>query len=126
MRSRWAKQDLAVDLAGTGLVATWVVGDLHVRDAREVAAQGRSELSLHALRVVDVVLDEEVVRAHLAGDRERLGGAAQVEAGDVPGVDRLDQELDARLLELACGEAQDADGGRARELVAHALRRQSP
>ena len=117
------EQEAVVDLAGARLVAARVVGELHVRDARQVLLQRRGQLAFHALRVVDVVLHVRVVGADLVEDRQRLRRAAQVEAGDVEGVDRLDQQPDARLLQLGRGVAQVGDEGAAQRRVARAERR---
>ena len=88
-----------------------------------------ARLALHALHVVDVVLHVEVVRADLLDDVERLRRAVQVEAGDVVGVDRLDQQAEAAS-SLACGEQvvdqvartclgrRPGDAGQAVELLA--------
>jgi hypothetical protein len=59
--------------------------------------------------VVDVVLQEEIVRADPVDDAERLFGGVQEEAGDVPGVDRFDQQADARRLQLFCREGEIFD-----------------
>jgi hypothetical protein len=58
-----------------------------VGDARQVLLEGGRQLSLHSLCVIDVVLEEGVPGADLVQDGEGLGGAAQVEARDVEGVD---------------------------------------
>ncbi|MCK9987729.1 MAG: hypothetical protein AzoDbin1_04201, partial [Azoarcus sp.] len=44
------------------------------------------------------LVDEEVVRADRFEDLRRLRRAIQIEAGDVVGVDRLDEQADARRL----------------------------
>ena len=72
---------------------------------------GLVEVALHYLHVVDVVLQAEVVGADLLEDRERVPGLAQVEAGDVSGVDRLSDELYPLFAELVRGEAQVAHEG---------------
>ena len=80
-------------------------------DARQVLLQGRCELAFGALRVIDVVLHEGVVGADLVEDGDGLIGPVQVEAGDVIGVDRLDQQAQVVLLQLAGGKAQVLDEG---------------
>ena len=50
-----------VDLARARLVAPRIVGELHMPDACQVLGKRRRELAFHALGVVDVVLNEQVV-----------------------------------------------------------------
>src|SRR6516162_9932715 len=69
------KKKRVVDLSGPWLVASRIVRDLDMPDARQVLLQGRGELSLHPLRVVDVVLEEGVVGANRVEDAERLVSA---------------------------------------------------
>jgi hypothetical protein len=47
--------------------------------------------------VVDVVLDEEIVRTDIGDDLSGLFGAIEEEAGNVDRIDRLDQQPDALL-----------------------------
>ena len=54
--------------------------------------------------------------------RQRLVGAGEEEAGDVEGVDRLDQQPDAGLLQRGCREAQVGDQRRVRMLMRDARR----
>jgi hypothetical protein len=56
-----AEQEGVVDLARARLVAAGVVGQLDVGDARQVLLHGGGQLAFHALHVVDVVLQEQVV-----------------------------------------------------------------
>ena len=56
------EQEGVVDFAGAGLVATGVVGDLHVRDARQVGLDGRAQIALHDLHVINVVLQVQIRR----------------------------------------------------------------
>src|SRR5215218_8371578 len=86
-----------VDLARAGLVAPGVVGDLDVGDPVLQPPEGVDEIALHDLRVVEVVLEVEVVRADLVHDLGRLRRPVEIEARDVAGVDRLDQEPDPGL-----------------------------
>ena len=55
------EDEAVVDLAGAGLVAARIVGDLDVRDAVLEPLVGRHQVTLHHLHVVDVVLDVEIV-----------------------------------------------------------------
>src|SRR3569623_1775597 len=53
------EEERVIDLARARFAAARVVGDLHVRDAVEVTCQPVGDLAFHALRVVDVVLQED-------------------------------------------------------------------
>ena len=75
----------------------------------EVRFDRAREIALHDLHVIDVVLQEEVVRADFVDDVERLLRAREIEAGNVARVDRLDQEPDAGVLQLQRGELQVRD-----------------
>ena len=96
-----AEQEVVVDLACSGLVAAGIVGDLHMGDAREQCLHRRREFALHALHVVDVVLQPEVGLADFVEQGERLAAAGQVEAGNVVAVDRFDEQLDPGPLQFA-------------------------
>src|SRR5260370_23925694 len=106
------EDERVVDLAGARLVAAGSVGDLDVRDAREVALDGGDEISLHHLHMVDVVLKIDVFASRLRDDVERLPRVAEVEARDVARVDRLDEEPDPLRPQRAGGETQVVDEGR--------------
>ena len=67
------------------------------------------DVALHDLHVVDVVLHEQIARAHVGNELKRLCGPVQEEAGNVDRVDRLDQKLDPLPGERVRGEAQIAD-----------------
>src|SRR5262245_41056635 len=73
------EEEQIVDLAGPRLVPSGVVRHLDVADARQVLLYGRGELTFHALRVVDVVLNEGVVGTDVVEDRECLAGPADEE-----------------------------------------------
>ena len=87
-----------VDLAGARLVAAGIVGELDVGDPILEPLEGGDEIALRELRVVEVVLELEIVGADLVDDLDGLRRPAQVEARDVEGVDRLDQESNTRPL----------------------------
>ncbi len=105
------EQEGVVDLASARLVTPGVVGQLDVGDARQVLLHRRGQLAFHALHVIDVVLQEQVVAAHLVHKGQRLRRAVQVKAGNVEGVDRLDQQTDAVGAKLPGGVTQVADQG---------------
>ena len=98
------EQEGIVDLARAGLVAAGVVGELDVRDAGQVLLQASRNVALHYLHVVDVVLHEQIARAHVRDELQRLRGPVEEETGNIDGIDRLDQELDPRLGERIRGE----------------------
>ena len=50
---------------------------------REMLLHGAGDVALHDLHVIDVVLDEQIVRADLGDELKRLLGAVQEEAGNV-------------------------------------------
>ena len=52
-------------------------------DAAKMLLQAAGDVALHDLHVVDVVLDEEIVRPDIADELGRLLGAAQEEARDI-------------------------------------------
>ena len=91
------EQVAVVDFAGTRFIAAGCVGQLHVAYTRQVRAQGAGQLSLHPLRVVDVVQQEQVVCAHFIEDGQRLARAVDEEAGHVEMVDGLQQHPHALL-----------------------------
>jgi hypothetical protein len=111
-----------VDFARARFAPARVVGQLDVADARQVLAKRVAQLALHALRVVDVVLHAQVGRADLVDQRQRLVGAREKEAGYVEGVDGLDQQPQARGLQLPRGNAQVADHRAVRLRGVHARR----
>src|SRR5580658_7438514 len=49
------EQERIVYLARSRLVSTWMVGQLHVPDARQVALDRRGQVALHDLHMVHVV-----------------------------------------------------------------------
>ena len=66
------EQERIVDFAGARLVAAGIVGELDMRDPRQVLLHRAGEIALHDLHVIDVVLQEEIVRADLVDELERL------------------------------------------------------
>ena len=60
-RSIAFQQEAVVDFARAGFVARGRIGDLHVRDPRQVALDRLGEVAFHDLHVIDVVLQEQVV-----------------------------------------------------------------
>src|SRR6266849_1294924 len=93
-------------LAGAGLVAAGDVGDLDVRDQREVTAQHGARVLTHHAHVVLVELQPHVGRPgrvrQVRRDVRRRGEVA----GHVDGVDVLDQQGDAGLRHQRRGRAQ--------------------
>ena len=79
------EQKWIVDLAGTGLVAAGIVGELDMGDARQMRLQAPRDIALHDLHVIDVVLDEQIARSHAGDEFNRLLRPVQVEARDVAG-----------------------------------------
>src|SRR6202048_102192 len=90
-----AEQEWVVDLTGAGFVATGVVGQLHVSDFRKVLLQRWRDVAFHDLHVVDVVLNEEIMRTDVVDDLCCLLCSGEKESGDIAGVDWLNQQLDA-------------------------------
>ena len=80
-------------------------------DARQVGLDGVGQFAFHALHVIDVVLDVQVVGADRLENVQDLRRTVQVEAGDVVGVDVLGQQLDAGGLQLVGGELEVGDDG---------------
>ena len=60
-----------------------------MRDARQKPLQGVGQLPFHALHVIDVVLQLEIIRANLVEEGNRLSRAVQKESRNVVGIDRL-------------------------------------
>jgi len=56
--------------------------------------------------VVDIVLNEQIVRLDIGDDLGSLLCPVQEEAGNVAGVDRLDQKSNAFARESVCRESQ--------------------
>src|SRR5215831_843297 len=69
-----SEQERPVDLAGARFVAPRIVGELDMSDTRQVFLRSVGEFAFHALRVIDVVLDEGVVGADLVEDAHGLRG----------------------------------------------------
>ena len=63
-----AEEERVVDLAGPGLVATGIVGELDMADAVELDLDGAGNIALHYLRMVDIVLEADVARARRRDD----------------------------------------------------------
>src|SRR4029078_1524069 len=100
------EQEGVVDLAGPRLVAAGVVGELDMGDVGQVLLQASGNITFHYLHVVDVVLHEQIARAYVRNELTRLLGPVQKEAGNVDGVDRLDQEPDPFLFQRTRGATQ--------------------
>ena len=52
-----------VDFPGSGLMPSWIVGQLDMPDTLQVVLKGAGQIALHDLHVVDIVLQEKIVRA---------------------------------------------------------------
>src|SRR6266446_6816671 len=89
-----AEQEAIVDLAGAWLVAPWIVGELQMRNLRQMRLDRIRELAFHPLHMIDIVLQVQIVRADVADHIERLSRARQPETRNVIRVDGLDQQLD--------------------------------
>jgi hypothetical protein len=100
------EQEVEVDLAGARLVPPGVVRDLDVVDLGELLAQDLPQVSLGALRVVDIVLDIHVGPPHLGDDVHHLRHPIEDEARDVEGVDVLDDLVHADLAQRIRRELQ--------------------
>ena len=118
-----AGRQVVQHLAGPRLVAAGVVGKLHMGDAGEVLLQAARDVALHDLHVVDIVLHEQIARAHVRNELKRLLGPVQEEAGNIDRVDRLDQKLDPFLGERVRGEAQIARPAPRSDRSVRAIRR---
>ena len=84
-----------VDLARARLVATRVVGELDVADARVQALQRARQVALHDLHVIEVVLQAEVGVARAVDRLQRLVAARDEVARPVARVHRLEQHAHA-------------------------------
>src|SRR6266550_1949879 len=76
-RVQEAEQESIIGLAGARFVASGVVGDLHMRDLRQMRLDRVREFALHSLHMIDVVLQKKIGRADVADDVERLMRARQ-------------------------------------------------
>jgi hypothetical protein len=94
-----------------------------VADRREVAFDRRGQFAFHALHVIDVVLQEQVVGADRADHVEPFRRAVQREARDVEAVARLDEQADAFAPERIGREAQVVDHRDERLVACRAGRR---
>src|ERR1700730_12123331 len=101
-----SKQEGIVDLPGAGLVAAGIVGQLHMGNAAKAVLQRWRDITLHHLHVIDVILNEQIVRSDIGDDLNGLLCPVQEEAGNVAGVDRLDQKSNAFARESVCRESQ--------------------
>ena len=104
-----AEHERIVDLAGSWLVAAGIVGDLDVADAIEVALDRVHEIALHDLRMVDVVLQLEILCSDRGEDGEPDARTIDEESGDIVTVDRLQEKADLRGLQLRGGILQVLD-----------------
>src|SRR5579859_3384076 len=118
-----AEEERIVDLAAARLVPARIVGHLQVPDSPEVMFDRAGEIALHHLHMVNVVLQAKVLAPDRADDLERLRAAADVESGDVAGVDRLEEEANPGRPEARGGEAQILDQRLANRLRMRAARR---
>jgi hypothetical protein len=73
------------------------------------ALEGRDQVPLHHLHVVEIVLQVEIVVLHGRGDALVVVRAVDQETGDVAGIDRLKQKLDASIGKARRGVAQIVD-----------------
>ena len=69
------EQEWIIDFAGARLVAPLIVRDLDMGDAGKMFLQAGREFALHALHMIDVVLQKQVVRSHVIHDFQRLRAA---------------------------------------------------
>ncbi len=77
---------LEVDLAGTRLVTTRIVGDLYVSYGRQQAFDGAHQVALHDLHVVDVVLQLQVCATRIGNALQRQRRAIEQVPGHIPRV----------------------------------------
>src|SRR6266849_5369769 len=110
-------------LAGARLVAARHVGDLHVPDPGEVAAQHGARILAHHAGVVLVELEAHVRRVRRVDQVDRHVRCRSEVAGHVDGVDVLDEQGEAGLRHQRRGGAQVRDGGPAGLLARDARRR---
>ena len=106
-----AEQERVIDLPRAGFVAPWIVRQLHMADFRKVLFDGRGQVALHDLHVIDVVLQLQVVAAHFLKQSQGLLRPVEEEAGYVPGIDGLGEQQDACRFQFFGGEAQVVDQG---------------
>ena len=87
-------------------MASGIVGQLHVGDALQIVADGAGQIPLHDLHVINVVLHPEIVPPRPCLQVQPLGGAVEVEAGNVLGVDRFGEQADVLPAQCIGSEAQ--------------------
>src|SRR6266403_295211 len=95
---KMSKKEGIVDLSCAGFVASGIVGQLHVSDTSKMLSQRWRDIALHHLHVVDVILNEEIIRSDIGDKLNRLLCPVQEKARNVAGVDRLNQKPNT----LAC------------------------
>jgi len=61
---------MEIDLSGARLMASRIVGQLHVADVRKVALDRMRQIASHDLAVIDIVKYGQVIRCHF-GDEQR-------------------------------------------------------
>ncbi len=61
------------------------------------ASKPATNSSLHPLHMIEIVLQEQVVRGHAIEDAQRVGGALDEETRDIERIDRLQQQPDSLL-----------------------------
>ena len=101
-----SKQERIIDFASARLVAAGIVGELDMRNTREMLLHRSRYIALHYLHVVDIVLNKQIIRSDIGDDLNGLLCPVQEKAGNVTGVDRLDQKSNALAREGVRRESQ--------------------
>ena len=83
-----------------------------MRNHRKVVLHRVRQFTFHALHVIDVVLEEQVVRTNFGNDVQSLFGAGQEEARDIKCVDRFDQQWDTFCFQFGSRILQVGNQGR--------------
>src|SRR5713226_1489493 len=98
-----------MDLADIRLVPSGVAGNLDMRVVAGESADLGGEVALHDLDMVEVELELQVGPADALDDPHRLAGVIEEIAGNVAGVDRLDDGGEAGVGDPVGGPAQIVD-----------------
>ena len=91
-----------MDFACARFVASWIVCQLDMRNATQILLNRIPQLPLHALSVIDVILQKSIISSDRIQNGNALLRFGEVEPRDIKGVNRLDKEFKPGFFELTC------------------------
>ncbi|QTK81675.1 Hypothetical protein AT6N2_L0801 [Agrobacterium tumefaciens] len=103
------EDEIVVDLARPRLMTSGIIGDLNVADSVLQALEGRDEIALHDLHVVEVILYQQVGMPDTVHDPFGLIGVGDEISGYVAGVDGLEDKGNSGIRQTSRGVPEIAD-----------------